>query len=95
MVDTSAEALDNLANAADLVKLDLELVDFAEDGSKAGNFGVGDLYGVASAVVVNLGRRLRLLCEIVPSLLYRVHQAIKMGAERLQTRGIQEETALA
>ena len=33
--------------------------------------------------------------HILPALLDRIHQTVKMGAERLQTRGIQEETALA
>lgn len=32
---------------------------------------------------------------ILPSLLDRVHQAVKVGAERLQAGGIQEEAALA
>jgi hypothetical protein len=31
----------------------------------------------------------------VPSLLNRIHEPVKMGAERLQARGIQEEAALA
>lgn len=32
---------------------------------------------------------------ILPSLLDRIHQTVKVGAERLQAGGIQEETALA
>ena len=31
----------------------------------------------------------------MPALLDRIHQAVKMGAERLQARRIQEETAVA
>jgi hypothetical protein len=64
MVNPSPEALDNLTDATHLVELDLELVDFAQDGSKAGDFSVGDLDGISSAVVVDLGRRLRLLGEL-------------------------------
>lgn len=33
--------------------------------------------------------------HILPALLDGVHQTVKVGAERLQTRRIQEETALA
>jgi hypothetical protein len=36
----------------------------------------------------------KLETHIIPSLLNRVHEPIKMGAERLQARGIQQETAL-
>ena len=109
IVDTRFEALDYLANAAHFVELDLQLVNLAEDGSEAGDFSVGHLHCVASAVVLHLGRRLGLLGElrvcqhghnahvafvlsayVLPSLLYRVHQTIEVGAERLQTGGIQE-----
>lgn len=60
-LDPGLEALDYLADATDLVELDLELVDFAQDGSEAGDFGVGHLDRVTCAVVLNLGRYLRLV----------------------------------
>jgi hypothetical protein len=109
IVDACFEALDYLANTAHFVELDLQLVNLAEDGSEAGDFSVGHLHCVASAVVLHLGRRLGLLGElracqhghsarvifllpayVLPSLLYRVHQTIKVGAERLQAGRIQE-----
>lgn len=64
MVDARLEALDDLANAADLVEFDLELVDFADDGAEAGDFSVGHGDGVAGAVVLHLGCRLGLLGEL-------------------------------
>jgi len=42
----------------------LQLVDFVEDGAEAGDFGVGQLDGVAGAVVLELGSRLGLLREL-------------------------------
>lgn len=64
MVDARLEALDNLANATDLVEFDLEFVDFAENGAEAGDFGIGHLDRVTRAVVLHLGRSLRLLREL-------------------------------
>jgi hypothetical protein len=64
MVDPRLEALDYLANATHLVELDLELVDFAQDSTKAGDFGVGHCHRVTSAVVLDLGGRLGLLREL-------------------------------
>jgi hypothetical protein len=68
LLDAGLEAFHNLANAAHLVELDLELINFAEDAVEAGDFGVGHLDGVASAVVLNLGGRLCLLRELEPML---------------------------
>ena len=109
LMDACLEGLYYLADATHLVELDLQLVNLAEDGSEAGDFSVGHLHCVASAVVLHLGRRLGLLGElrvcqhghyarfmsvlsayVLPSLLYRVHQTIEVGAERLQAGGIQE-----
>jgi hypothetical protein len=64
IVDACFEALDYLANTAHFVELDLQLVNLAEDGSEAGDFSVGHLHCVASAVVLHLGRRLGLLGEL-------------------------------
>jgi hypothetical protein len=64
MLDARLEALDDLTNATHLVEFDLQLVDFAQDGAEAGDFGVGCLDGVAGAVVLELGHRLRLLGEL-------------------------------
>ena len=61
LLDAGLEAFHNLANAAHLVELDLELIDLAENAMEAGNFRVGHLDGVASAVVLNLGGRLCLV----------------------------------
>jgi hypothetical protein len=65
-VDPRLEALDNLANAAHLVEFRLQLVDFAQYGAEASDFGVGHLHRVTRAVVLHLGRRLRLLRELRP-----------------------------
>lgn len=67
MSNPGLEALYYFANAADLVELDLELVDFAQDGMETGDFGVGHLYRIASAVVLDLGSRLGLLRELQES----------------------------
>jgi hypothetical protein len=64
MLNARLEALDNLANAAHLVKLDLQLVDFAQDGAEAGDFGVGGRHGGARAVVLEGCGCLRLLREL-------------------------------
>lgn len=64
MLDARLEALDNLTNATHLVEFDLQLVDFAQDGAEAGDFGVGCLDGVAGTVVLELGHRLRLLRKL-------------------------------
>ena len=64
-IDPRPEALDNLANAAHLVEFRLQLVDFAQDGTEAGDFGVGHLDGVTCAVVLHLGCGLGLLRELV------------------------------
>jgi hypothetical protein len=63
-IDPRLEALDNLANATHLVEFDLELVDFAQNGSEAGDFGVGHLDRVTCAVVLHLGCCLCLLREL-------------------------------
>jgi hypothetical protein len=63
-VHARLETFHNLANAAHLVELDLELVDFAQDLAEAGDFGVGYLDGVARAVVLDLRRDLCLLGEL-------------------------------
>lgn len=63
-VDARLEALDNLSNATDFVEFYLKLVDFAENGTEAGDFSVGHLHGVASAVVLYLGCCLCLLGEL-------------------------------
>lgn len=89
------ETLDYLANAAHFVKFDLQLVDFTEDGTEACDFSVGILDGVAGAVVLDLSGSLCLLGEILPSLLDGVHQTVEVGAQRLETCGIQQEATLA
>jgi hypothetical protein len=63
-IDPRPEALDNLANAADLVEFRLQLVDFAQDGAEAGDFGVGHLDCITCAVVLHLGCGLGLLREL-------------------------------
>lgn len=63
-MDACLEALDYLANAAYFVELYLQLVDFAEDGPKARNLGVGILDGVGCAVGLEQGGRLGLLGEL-------------------------------
>lgn len=63
-LDTLLETFDNLANATHLVEFDLQLVDLAQDGPEAGDFGVGHLDRVTSAVVLDLGGHLRLLGEL-------------------------------
>ena len=60
-VDAGPEALDDLANAADLVEFDLEVVNLAQDGTEAGNFGIGHLDCVTGAIILELGGPLRLL----------------------------------
>ena len=63
-LDAGLEAFDDLANAAHLVEFHLELVDLAQDGAEAGDFGVGGLDRVTGAVVLELCGRLRLLREL-------------------------------
>lgn len=73
IVNTRFEALDYLSNAAHFIKFNLKLVNLAKYGSKAGDFRVCHLHGVASAVVLNLGRRLGLLGKLrLPSALRHV-----------------------
>lgn len=64
LVDACLEGLDYLANAAHLVELDLQLVDLAEDGAEASNFGVGIVDGMGGAIGLELGGRLGLLGEL-------------------------------
>lgn len=66
-LDPCAEPFYNLANATHLVEFDFEFIDFAEDGAEAGNFGVGHLYRVAGAVVLDLGCDLGLGGELKES----------------------------
>jgi hypothetical protein len=63
-IDPRLEALDNLANAPHLVKFHLQLIDFAQDGAEARDFGVGHLDRVTGAVVLHLGCSLCLLREL-------------------------------
>lgn len=82
-INTGLEALNNLANATDLVEFDLEFVDFAEDGAEAGDFGVGHLHGVARAVVLHLCCCLSLLRELREnqsvSILFVIYVCIAVG----------------
>lgn len=64
IVDACLEALDYLANSAYFIKFDLKLVNLAEYRSKAGDLSVGHLHCVACTVVLDLGRRLRLLGKL-------------------------------
>lgn len=126
MLNARLEALYYLADAADFIELDLQLVDFAEDSAEAGDFGVSIVDCVGGAAGLQGRGGLRLLVElrggrvsqrcfrlggagrweqeweegrgityIVPALLDRVHETVKVGAERLEACGIQEEAALA
>ena len=61
---------------------------------KARDFGVGHLDCVTGAVVLDLGCELGLLRECLPSRVDGTHQPVKVGAQRLETCGIQQETAL-
>jgi hypothetical protein len=63
-VNARLEPLHYLANAAHLVELDLQLVDFAQQGAEACDFGVGGLDRVARAVVLDLRCGLGLLGEL-------------------------------
>jgi hypothetical protein len=63
-VDARLEAFYDFPNASHFIEFDLELVDFAEDGAEAGDFGVGHLHGVTGAVVLHLGCCLCLLGEL-------------------------------
>lgn len=63
-VDPGLESLDDFSNAAHLVELDLQLVDLAQYGAEACDFGVGHLDRVTRAVVLHLSRSLCLLCEL-------------------------------
>lgn len=64
VVNTRLEALDYLPNAAYFIKFDLQLVNFAKYGSKTGDLSIRHLHCVPSAVVLHLGRRLRLLGKL-------------------------------
>lgn len=64
MSHSCAKPFHDLANPADLVKFDLEFIDFAEDGSKACDFSVGHLDRVTRAVVLYLGCDLGLCGEL-------------------------------
>lgn len=67
-INARLEALYNLANAAHLIKFDLKLVDFAQNGTKARDFGIGHLHCVTRAVVLHLGCGLGLLGQLQLSL---------------------------
>lgn len=62
--NTAAVGLDYLPNAADLVELDLELVDLAQDLVEAGDLGVGIRNEVSGAVVLHGSGRLGLFGEL-------------------------------
>lgn len=64
MLDARPKALHDLADAPHLVELDLELVDFAQDGAEARYLGVSILDGGAGAGRLERCRRLRLLVEL-------------------------------
>jgi hypothetical protein len=63
-LDARLEALDDLADAAHLVELDLQLVDLAQEGAEARNLSVGIAEGVAGAVGLQRRGRLGLLGEL-------------------------------
>ena len=63
-VDACLEALYNLANAAHLVKFNLELVNFLQYSTEACYLGVGVLDGMAGTIVLGLGSGLGLLGEL-------------------------------
>lgn len=63
-LNAAAVGLDDFPNAADLVELDLQLVDLAQDFVEAGYLGVGVGYDIAGAVVLHLGGCLGLLGEL-------------------------------
>jgi hypothetical protein len=72
-IDPRLEAFYNLANAPHLVEFRLQFVDFAQNGSKASDFGIGHLDRITRAVVLHLGcglgllRELPVMLAIVPS----------------------------
>lgn len=63
-VHPGPEALYNLANAPHFIEFRLQLVDFAQQGAETRDLRIGHCHGVARAVVLYLGRRLRLLREL-------------------------------
>lgn len=64
VLDTAAIGLDYLSNATYLVKLDLELVDLAQDFMEAGDLGVGVGDEVAGAIVLHGSGGLGLVGEL-------------------------------
>lgn len=93
-LNAAAVGLDDFPNAADLVELDLQLVDLAQDFVEAGYLGVGVGYDIAGAVVLHLGGCLGLLGEMGPALLDAVQQTVKVRAQCLQTGRVEQQTAL-
>ena len=58
LLDPGSEAPHNLSYPPDLIELILQLIDLTEDGSEAGDLGVGHLYRIASTVILGLRRYL-------------------------------------
>jgi hypothetical protein len=63
-LDSRSKCFHDLANALYLLEFDLQLVDLTQDLVEAGDFGVGHCDEVAGAVVLSLGRLLRLRVEL-------------------------------
>lgn len=84
-VNARLEALYYLANATHFVEFHLELVDFAQYGAEARDFGVGHLHCVTRAVVLHLGCGLCLLGQLWTNALALVSRTISsnlMSSER-------------
>lgn len=64
LLNPRSKAPYNLPYPSDLIELDLQLIDLAEDGSEAGDLSIGHLYRVAGTVILGLCRYLGSAIEL-------------------------------
>lgn len=95
LLDPLAVPFDNLLDVSYPVKINLELVELAQDLRVPGDLRVGAVNDVARPVVLDLGEHLRLLTEVADVLLYPGHQPVKVSAESREGRAVEQQQALA
>lgn len=85
------EAFDDVTYVAHFVKLGLEIINLAQNVSKAGNFSVGGGNGGLSARGLVESGALGLRGEMIDPALDRSHQPLEVTAQYRQTSGIQQQ----
>ena len=86
--------LDDFFDVADPVKVHLELIQLADNLRIAGNLFIRPVNDVPSTVVLDLGKDLCLLAEVLDVLLNVGHQAVEVASKLGQRRAVKHQEAL-